>query len=177
MRIAILIIIIISLVSPVCAYAVEETAPPPPESAAEYMPEDTESFADGMWQIVKDAIKNLAPSVAEAGRVCIMLIVAVFCISIAQNASDKTPVILDLVSSAVIASVLLNSSNSMISLAISTIREISDYGKLLIPVLTGSLAFQGGSSTSAALYTGTVIFDSVLSQKLEIFASGALPGH
>lgn len=166
MRIASLLFLILCVLSPVSAYAVEETAPPPPESAAEYMPEDTESFADGIWQIVRDAVKNLAPSVAEAGKVCIMLITAVFCLSIVQNLTDKTPAILDLVGSVVIASALLYSSNSMISLAISTIREISDYGKLLIPVLSGTLAFQGASTTSASLYTGTVIFDSILSKTI-----------
>jgi stage III sporulation protein AE len=44
------------------------------------------------------------------------------------------------------------------------VSELSDYGKLLLPVMTAAMAAQGGVSTSAALYMGTAIFDAVLGQ-------------
>ena len=53
--------------------------------------------------------------------------------------------------------------NVMIQLGARTIQEMSDYGKLLYPVMTTAMAAQGGISTSTAIYTGTAIFDTVLS--------------
>ena len=48
-------------------------------------------------------------------------------------------------------------------MAAETIHSVSEYNKLLLPVMTASLAAQGATMTSAALYTGTVIMNSVLS--------------
>ena len=50
----------------------------------------------------------------------------------------------------------------LMSLGTETVTEISEYGKLLIPVMTAALSAQGGTVTSAALYTGTVFFNAVL---------------
>ena len=50
----------------------------------------------------------------------------------------------------------------MIQLGIQTVSELSQYGKLLIPVLTGALAAQGGVTSSTSLYAITVFFVSVL---------------
>ena len=49
------------------------------------------------------------------------------------------------------------------------IDEISNYGKLLLPVMTAALAAQGGITGSAALYSGTVLFDSFLGQLIARF--------
>ena len=57
---------------------------------------------------------------------------------------------------------LLQSTDTLINLAIDTVRQLSDYGKLLLPVMTGALASEGGLTTSTALYAGTVVFDTVL---------------
>jgi stage III sporulation protein AE len=48
-------------------------------------------------------------------------------------------------------------------LGVDTVREISEYGRLLLPVMTASMAAQGGVTTSAALYAGTAFFDALLS--------------
>ena len=41
---------------------------------------------------------------------------------------------------------------------------MSEYGKMLLPVMTSALAAQGGVTASAAIYAGTVVFDAVLTQ-------------
>jgi len=43
-----------------------------------------------------------------------------------------------------------------------TVSELSDYGKMLLPVMAGAHAAQGGVTASAALYAGTMIFDALL---------------
>ena len=51
----------------------------------------------------------------------------------------------------------------LIRLGSQTVTEISEYGKLLLPVMTAAMAAQGGAASSTALYAGTAVFDSVLS--------------
>ena len=65
-------------------------------------------------------------------------------------------------SAAAISASLLLSTQSMIGLAADTVQQISEYGKLLLPVMTGAMAAQGNLTTSAALYGGTAAFASLL---------------
>ena len=58
--------------------------------------------------------------------------------------------------------ILLRPAQTLINLGIQTIESMSEYGKLLLPVMTAALAAQGGTTSSAALYTGTAVFNAVL---------------
>jgi len=57
---------------------------------------------------------------------------------------------------------LLEPAEALIYLGEETITQISQYGKLLLPVMAGALAAQGGVSSSAALYAGTALFSGIL---------------
>lgn len=160
-RIILLVLIIAAMVIPVSA--MEFTAPMAPESAQEYMPEDNESFAEGLWYVIRSAISKLQPSLAEGAGVCLSLIAIVLLVTLLQNFSDSAKRVAQLAGTLGIGVILLQPTNSLITLGINTITELSDYGKLLLPVMTGALAAQGGVTASAALYTGTALFDSVLS--------------
>ena len=63
---------------------------------------------------------------------------------------------------AALAAALLKNAESLIRLASDTIVRLSEYGKLLLPVMTAALAGQGGTAASAALYAGTAAFDLLL---------------
>lgn len=147
---------------PMSAYAAEY-APPVPEGLGEkYIPEDTDSFAEGLWSIVLDGIELLEPAIKEAATVCGCLIAAVILLSLINCFTDNNQ-IQQFTGTILVALILVRSSNTLIPLAAETVRQISDYGKMVIPVMTGAMAAQGNTVTSASLYTGTVIFDSVLS--------------
>lgn len=154
---------IIFLMLPIRVQAVSYTAPEAPKRAAQYMPENTESFTDGLWSIVKDGIAAVAPSLAEAAGICCTLIGVALLICCVKNFADSSPKIIDLVGTVLVSSLLLRTSNSLIQLGMDTVKEISDYGNLLIPVLSGALAAQGGITTSTALYAGTAFFSAFLS--------------
>ena len=62
-----------------------------------------------------------------------------------------------------VAMILLQPTKSMIQLGVETVQEISQYGKLLLPVMTGALAAQGAVTKSGALYMATAFFDALLS--------------
>lgn len=155
------ILILISLAVPV--QAMELTAPTVPEAGQQLMPEDTESFGEGLWQIIKDAIALLEPQLAESCGVCLSIFGTVLLLSLFQSVSGMAERVVKLITALMFGTLLLSSANSLIWLASKTVTQISDYGKLLLPVMTAAVAAQGGAATSAALYTGTALFDAVLS--------------
>ena len=143
------------------ASAVEFTAPQVPEGGAELMPEDTGSFAAGLTELLRDAVWGLRPDLKEASKVSLGVIAAVMMVSLLQSFSGSVKTVANLVGATAIAAGLLLSANSLIRLGSQTVTEISEYGKLLLPVMTAAMAAQGGAASSTALYAA--VFDSVLS--------------
>lgn len=155
------ILILLLLAMPVSA--AEWTAPTAPDSAEDLMPVETESFGEGLWEILTAAIRKLEPELAEAAGICLSLIAVVMIVSVLQKMTEKGGQITDFAASLAIGGILLYHTNSLIRLGADTVTELSDYGKLLLPVMTGALAAQGGVTSSTALYAGTVLFDTLLS--------------
>lgn len=142
------------------------TAPPVPESAEEYMPAEIQSFGEGVWYVVKTAIAKAQPSIATAAKICVALIGVVLLISLLNSFTGAPQRIVELVGTLTMATLLLKPSNTLIRLGIQSVDEICQYGKLLLPVMTGAMAAQGGITASAALYTGTALFNALLSSML-----------
>jgi len=164
-------IIICILVASLFAISVSATdfaLPGPPQEAEKYMPEDTESFSDGLKHILKEAIRSLHPDFAEASRICLAAIACVLLMSLIKTFSWATAAV-DLTGVLIISLLLVDATDSMIHLGSDTIQQISEYGKLMLPVLTGALASEGGAVTAAALYTGTVFFNTFLLTAIEKF--------
>ena len=142
--------------------AMEFTAPAAPESAEQYMPSNQETFAQGLWYILKNAISELRPEIGRAFTVCLSLIAAVLLISILSNFTEQASNSIRVTGAVTIGVLLLQPVNTLIQLGVNTVTELSNYGKLLLPVMTAAVAAQGGTTSSAALYTGTVFFDALL---------------
>ncbi len=151
--------LLLTLVTP--TYALEISVPEVPKSAEEWMPQQTESFGDGLIEILKKLIKQIRPDLGDATQVCISLIAAVMIVSILQTFCSNTHAA-DLAGTTVIALLLMNNANAMLCLGADTVRNMSEYGKLLFPVMTTAMAAQGGITGSAALYAGTSIFNTFL---------------
>ncbi len=161
MRKVILFFLLVSFViMPVSAE--ELTAPAVPEAGENLMPEST-SFGEGLWEMVRKAVTFIRPDLAEAAKVCLAVIAAVLMVSVLQSFDGPSKAVTELAGAVTIAAVLLLSTQSTIPLAADTVTELSDYGKLLLPVMTAALAAQGGVTASAALNAGTAVFNSVLS--------------
>lgn len=162
MKKLLIVILLIFLVSlPVSA--MEFSAPEAPKSAQEYMPENTETFSEGLWQIIKAAISQLQPGIAEASGVCVSMIAIVVVVGLLSGFSDKPNKAAELAGVLSFGILMLRSSDSMIRMGIDTVTELSEYGKLLLPVMSAATAAQGGMSTATALYTGTTLFITALS--------------
>lgn len=141
-------------------------APAVPSSGAGLMPEQADSFGEGLWQIMRSALGAIHPDLAEAAGISMSIIAVILLVSIVRlipGNATKTP---EFVGAVGIGTILLQSTNSLINLGIHTIEELSSYGKLLLPVMTSALAAQGGITASTALYAGTALFNSVLTSIL-----------
>lgn len=155
------LLILLSLAFPV--NAAQWTAPEVTGNAETWMPEEPETFTDGVLELLANVLPAVQPSLAEALRVGGALICVSLLVSVVQNLHGSVRRASDLAGTAAAGMLLLNATNSMIHLGARTVTEISDYGKLLLPVMTAALAAGGGTTGSAALYLGTAFFDSLLS--------------
>lgn len=137
--------------------------PPVPEQANIYIPAETKSFGESLWEIITNAFAQINPSLSETMGICICLVGIVLLLSVFRSLSSASGRTAVLVGAIAITVTLIQSSGVLIRLGIETVTQISDYGKLLLPVMTAALAAQGGATSSVALYTGTAIFNTVLS--------------
>lgn len=160
-KLLISVLIIIMLTLPVSA--MDLTAPPVPENAERFMPTSQNSLGMGILEVVRDAVMYFHPDIRDATRVCLGILATVIIVSIMKTIPGMTQKCANLVGTVSVSLLLLETTNSMIGMAADTVGEISEYGKLLLPVLSAALAAQGGMSASAALYSGTLVFDTVLS--------------
>ena len=159
-KILMILLVVGMMVFPV--QAMEFEPPVVPDSGELYMPDNTESFAEGLLFILRQAIDNFLPETAQALGVCLSIVAAMMLVRLADSFPGTSQQVVHLAATVLLGILLLKPSNSMVRLGVQTVSELSQYGKLLIPVLTGALAAQGGVSSSASMYVITVFFVSVL---------------
>lgn len=145
------------------ASASEIQAPEVPKSAMDLMPENTDSFGNALMELLRKGILLIQPELDGALRTCSGILICALLYSILPILSEKLTEPMAMAWSVALGTVMLQRTGTMIGYAADALRQICDYGKLLCPVLTTALAAQGGLTTSAALYTGTIVFITLLS--------------
>ena len=144
--------------------AQELSAPTVPDYAKAMFPEDPQNLREGVRELFRNGLRLIRPDLAEAGQICIGITAAVMTVSLISTFPGSTEQTTSLVGAIAISGLMLTSAGGMINLAAGTIREISEYGKLFLPVIAAALAAQGGITTSSGLFAGTAIFDAILSR-------------
>ena len=160
MRYLIVVLLLFALVSPVSA--AEITAPEVVGEAADLMPDQTISFGEGAWYIIKKAVKKVQPELVTVCKLCVCVVAVAMLSALMEAVPGGSKYIVGLVGCTGVALVLLGDVTTLIHRAADTVQEVSDYGKLLLPVIAASEAAQGASSHAAALYTATAFFDAIL---------------
>ena len=160
-RVLIFVILVILLSLPV--RAMDFSAPAAPESAEEFLPKEADTFAEGLWNVGKAAISVLEPSLAGAVKSCVRLFGAMLLVALAGQVLPKGQAVLELTGTAAVAALLLEPSGSLLELGVETVRDLQEYGKLLLPVLASALAATGGVTASTGLYVGSAAFNTLLS--------------
>lgn len=160
-KLILMIVLLALLIVPVSAMEIEP--PDVPDSGEKYMPENTESFMEGIWQIVLSAVDAFFPEISQSLSTCAIIIAIMILTTIVDNFPGNSGNTVHLVSAVLIGILLLKPTGTLIQLGLNTVSEMTNYGKLLLPVLTSALAAQGGVSTSASLYAVAVLFIAILS--------------
>lgn len=137
-------------------------APAVPSDVRDQMPREGASFSEGLLHILRDLLPLTQSALMESLRVCLRVLAMVLVVGVADAFSLAQPLATRTVAAVSLGTVLLGSSRTMIGLGVETVTRISDYGKLLLPTMTAALAAQGGTTTSAALYTAAAGVNALL---------------
>ena len=158
----IVLVLLLFLILAVPANAQELTAPEVTGDAALLLPEGSHSFAEDLLYVLRSAMAQFLPGLTQCAGICLSLIAMSMLLSLLGSAQGQAKAAVELCGVIGISVLLMGSAHAMIQLASETVVQLSDYGKLLLPVLTAALAASGGTGSSAALYAGTAVFDAVL---------------
>jgi len=142
--------------------ALEVTAPEVPKAGLDRMPQDTDSFGEALLELIQSSVKLLQPELEDAVQVCSGILFASMLFSLLPILTERIHTTVSIAGAATIAAIMFQHTNAMIGYSTEAVWEICEYGKLLCPVLTTALAAQGGITASAALYTGTTLFITLL---------------
>jgi stage III sporulation protein AE len=152
--------ILLGLWLPVSAAGI--VAPEVPDDIENLMPAEDDAFGPQLWQLMKEAWNRTQPAVASGVKLCISILACVILFSVLQNLNGRSKAFAEFAAALAVSGMMIGNANSMIEMGVETVQEISQYGKLLLPVMTAALASQGGSISAASLYGATAIFDTVL---------------
>lgn len=158
----VLFLLVLLCILAVPVRALELTAPEVPASGAERMPDQTQNFGEAVLEILGDALAHFRPDLKEAAASCAGVLSGCIAISLLGTVPGHQKGVTELVGTLMVAGLLLRNTNSLIDLGAETVAEVSEYGKLLLPVMAAALAAQGGVTSAAAIYAGTAVFDTVL---------------
>lgn len=159
-RIVVVILVALMLCIPVSASEIE--APVVPDSGKEFMPDDPQSFSEGLIWVLRQAAGALYPAITDATKLCVGVIAIIILTSIVSNIPGSSETTVNLVAVLAVSAIILGPSKLLIHRGADTVKELQEYGKLLLPVMTTALAAQGGTISAAALYAGTAAFNTIL---------------
>ena len=137
-KLILLFLLLYSLAMPVSA--MDLTAPEVPEAGLELMPKNTSSFLEGLTELLHNALGKLRPDLREASRISASIISAGMVLAVLQSFSGSGKRAVAVAGVFIAATVLLTGTDSLIRLGFDTVRELSEYGKLLLPVMTAAMA-------------------------------------
>lgn len=161
MRKLICILLLLLFIS-IPAQAEEFTAPEAPEDAQQLMPHETTSFGEGLWHVITAGFSVVHPNLSECLRVCFSVFAVAMLLSFLRSFKGSAAAAVELAGAVTVGCILLEPANSLVQEAVQTVTDLSQYGKLLLPVMTGALAAEGGGGTAVALYTATAVFNALL---------------
>ena len=159
----IIMVLLLAAMFATTAKAQELTAPTVPPKAEKFMPETTNNFLNGILEVIWDALAAIRPDLRTACGVCLRIATVIMGLSLLRTFPGASQRTCNLAGTVGISLILLESTGSLVNLAATTVTEVSEYGKLLLPVMTAALSAQGSITSSASLYVLTAFFNAFLS--------------
>ena len=140
-----------------------------PEEAEELMPEISPSEQGDLWESIKtvffNAIGNTGQSLKSGLRLCAVLLgITTLCAIVELSAVGKYAGVITVAGALGICAAIVGTMQTMVSLAVGTVQDISAYSACFMPVMASVAAMSGCVTAYTALYAGTVLFVELLLQ-------------
>ena len=140
-----------------------------PEEAEALMPEISPSEQGDLWESIKtvffNAIGNTGQSLKSGLRLCAVLLgITTLCAIVELSAVGKYAGVITVAGALGICAAIVGTMQTMVSLAVGTVQDISAYSACFMPVMASVAAMSGCVTASTALYAGTVLFVELLLQ-------------
>lgn len=140
-----------------------------PKEAEELMPEISPSEQGDLWESIKtvffNAIGNTGQSLKSGLRLCAVLLgITTLCAIVELSAVGKYAGVITVAGALGICAAIVGTMQTMVSLAVGTVQDISAYSACFMPVMASVAAMSGCVTASTALYAGTVLFVELLLQ-------------
>ena len=140
-----------------------------PMEAEELMPEISPSEQGDLWESIKtvffNAIGNTGQSLKSGLRLCAVLLgITTLCAIVELSAVGKYAGVITVAGALGICAAIVGTMQTMVSLAVGTVQDISAYSACFMPVMASVAAMSGCVTASTALYAGTVLFVELLLQ-------------
>lgn len=148
------------------ARAEQITAPQAPSGAQTLLPSEQSDFGADLMYVLRAGGTQLMPHLSTCLRKCASVLAVALLLSFLRAVPGSAADAAAFAGAVVTACLLLEPTSALVTDAVETVRELSDYGKLLLPAMTAALAAQGSVTTATGLYAATALFDSVLSNVL-----------
>lgn len=124
------------------------------------IPEAGTDLTAGLGEILSGAAAEASTSFGKALVLCGGMLAAAMLCGIFGARDGNTA--MNLACVLALSALFTSQLSALLSLGTSTIRDLSEYGKVLLPVMAAAMTASGQPSGSAALYLGTELFDTLL---------------
>ena len=160
------LLIVLAVLIP-CPNARGEAFTPPsiPAEIEEWMPKSQDDFGQGILSM----LQKILPEAVIAFRQALKAGLAVFCCSLltAIMLSAGCPAsAVEAAGAVCISAMMLQNSRALIGLAVQTVSEVSEYSKLLFPVMAAAASARGAVTSASALSVGTSALTAFLNSFL-----------
>ena len=129
------------------------------------MPESQDDFGQG----IRSMLHKILPEAMTEFRQALKTGLSVFCCSLLTAimlGAGCSAAVAEAVGAVCISAMMLQSSGALVGLAVQTVSEVSEYSKLLFPVMAAAASARGAVTSASAISIGTSALTAFLNRFL-----------
>lgn len=141
------------------------TPPSVPVEIEGRMPESQDDFGQG----IRSMLHKILPEAMMEFRQALKTGLSVFCCSLLTAimlGAGCSAAVAEAVGAVCISAMMLQSSGALVGLAVQTVSEVSEYSKLLFPVMAAAASARGAVTSASAISIGTSALTAFLNSFL-----------
>ena len=119
--------------------------------------------------MLKNALPDLTSDFSQAMAGALGVLAAAMLTGVLSAVAEDKSTGMELGGVVAVGILMLSPARNSIRQGIGCVEELTEYGRLLLPVMTSAMAAQGGVTAAKALYAGTAVFTALLSTVISKF--------